>query len=104
MSRLTAMHTIADLKNLATGELDPEEAGILMHSMKKGLTPVQYACLTAAVQTGRLLELVETEQTCQEEPTQADRIEALLGSIVTLLEHQDIRLSAIERALGRRSA
>ncbi len=38
------------------------------------------------------------------EASQADRIEALLGTIVSALEQQGLRLCAIERALARRSA
>jgi hypothetical protein len=103
MSKITAMHTLADLAELAEGHLAPDEAASLLRSVKKGLTPVQLACLRTALQTDRLMDLLEGEANT-EAPTQADRIEALLGTIVGALEQQSVRLSAIEHALARRSA
>jgi hypothetical protein len=96
-----AMYTPTDLDHLAHGHLDEPEAAQAMRTPRRGMRPDQQAALTAAVQTSRILSLIDVEKELTE-PTQADRIEALLTKVVTLLERQDSRLSEIERQLGRR--
>jgi hypothetical protein len=104
ISRITAHHTLEDIAALADGQLDPGQARDLLYSVKQGLTPVQYACLKAALQTDRLLDLLDMERPMSDEPTQADRIEMLLGRIIERLEQQAGRIAAIECALCRRLA
>jgi hypothetical protein len=92
-----------DIANLAHGELTEEQAKELVRTAKKGLTPIQFASLRTAIQTDRLMELLDAD-TSAEEPTQADRIENLLEKIVEALEQQNARLSSIERTLATRFA
>lgn len=96
-----AMYTPSDLDHLAHGHIVEPEAVQAMRTPRRGMRPDQQAALTAAVQTGRILSLIDVEKE-PTEPTQADRIEALLTKVVTLLEQQGSRLSAIERRLGQR--
>lgn len=103
MSKLTAMYTMDDIANLANGELREEQARELVRTAKRGLTPIQFASLRTAMQTDRLMELLDAD-TSGEEPTQADRIENLLEKVVEALEQQNARLFVIECALAKRSA
>ena len=102
MSKLTAMHTLDDVADLANGNLEEADADALLRRAKKGLTPVQFACLRSALQTDRLLTLLDVEP--DREETQADRIEALLLKLVEAVELLTTKVCAIESARGRPSA
>ena len=102
MSKGTAIHTLSDLKDLTDGNLTEEEAKALLFRTKKAVTPVQYACLRSAVQTDRLMDLLNVEPGTEE--TQADRIEALLGKLVEAVELLTVKVCALESTRGRRSA
>lgn len=102
MSKGTAIHTLSDLADLANGTLTEEEAKALLFRTKKALTPVQYACLRSAVQTDRLLDLLNVEPDTEE--TQADRIETLLVKLVEAVALLTAKVCALECSRVRRSA
>jgi hypothetical protein len=97
MSTISQRHTLEDLEQISQG--GTEEAIREALSRKKGgLNPVHVAILLAAIQSGRLLEILDIEKPEMDGPAPIQRIEALLERIVDKLESIEQRLSALEPA------
>jgi hypothetical protein len=98
-----AFHTPDSLKELTNGSYEDRQVRDLLLENKHGLRPVEAACLLAAAQDGkldRILEAVNPDGEKAEGETQADRIEALLERLVSVMESLDRRVGANERLLS----
>jgi hypothetical protein len=101
MSKNSQTYTLEDLETLSLGSPTEE---VDLSTEKRGLNPVHTAVLLSAIQSGSAVQMLKslTEENSADGPTQADRIEEALGTIVDLLGSLDSRLGKIESRLAPR--
>ena len=105
MSSMSQRHTLEDLETLSQGG-EPKEIAAALGQQKGGLNPVHLSVLLAAIQSGQVLRLLAemVKDQTGDQPTQADRIEALLETLVGALEAQAARDAARDKTqAGRHS-
>lgn len=113
-----AWHTPESLHEMTNGTHEDRDIRELLMETKHGLRPIEAGVLIAASQSpklDRLLELADPQREGSQTETQADQIQKLLETIVSMLAQaeqrqqtmerlalaQDQRLERLERALSR---